>query len=143
MGIIREIFGHDSKGENIYSYTITNESGMTIRVIELGAALQSVETADRNGKYADVVLGYDNVKQYETGNGENFGVVVGRNANRIKDAKFMIKGKEYRLAKNDGENNLHSGPDGFEKKLWKVSEISEDKNADGTVRLLRMREDRR
>lgn len=67
MGIIREIFGHDSKGENIYSYTITNESGMTIRVIELGAALQSVETADRNGKYADVVLGYDNVKQYETG----------------------------------------------------------------------------
>ena len=125
MGIIREVFGHDSKGENIYSYTITNESGMTIRVIELGAALQSVETADRNGKYADVVLGYDNVKQYETGNGENFGVVVGRNANRIKDAKFMIKGKEYRLAKNDGENNLHSGPDGYSRRRWD-SEIVED-----------------
>lgn len=125
MGIIREIFGHDSKGENVYSYTITNGSGMTIRVIELGAALQSVETADRDGRYADVVLGYDNVKQYETGNSENFGVVVGRNANRIKDAKFMIKGKEYKLAKNDGENNLHSGPDGYSSRRWE-SEIVED-----------------
>ena len=91
MGIIREVFGHDSHGATVYSYTVTNDHGTRIRLIEMGAALQSLEVADRDGNFADVVLGYDNVAQYETANGENFGVVVGRNANRIKDARFMIK----------------------------------------------------
>ena len=125
MSIIREIFGHDGKGENVYSYTITNDNGMMVRVIEMGAAIQAVETADRDGNYADVVLGYDNVKQYETANGDNLGVVVGRNANRIKDGRFVIKGKVYQLAKNDGENNLHSGPNGYSSRRWN-SEIVED-----------------
>ena len=125
MGIIREVFGHDSHGATVYSYTVTNDHGTRIRLIEMGAALQSLEVADRDGNFADVVLGYDNVAQYETANGENFGVVVGRNANRIKDARFMIKGKEYKLAKNSGENNLHSGPDGYSSRRWE-SEIADN-----------------
>lgn len=118
MGIIKEVFGQNSKGETVYSFTVTNGNGTKMKVIELGAALQSLETADREGKLSDVVLGYDNVGQYETGNGENFGVVIGRIANRTKDARFTINGVEYNLAKNNGENNLHSGPDSYSRRRW-------------------------
>ena len=125
MGIIKEVFGHDSHGEKVYSYTVTNEHGTRMRVIEIGAALQSLEVADRDGNFADVVLGFDNVEQYEKENGANFGAVVGRNANRIKNGHFVINGKEYQLAINDGRNNLHSGPDGYSSRKWS-SEIVED-----------------
>ena len=98
-----------------------------MRVIEIrGVHFESLEVADRDGNFADVVLGFDNVEQYEKENGANFGAVVGRNANRIKNGHFVINGKESnQLAINDGRNNLHSGPDGYSSRKWN-SEIVED-----------------
>ena len=71
-----------------------------------------------------MVLGYDDLKSYEK-NGCFFGAVIGRSGNRIEGGRFQLDGQEYVLAKNENDNNLHSGPDGFEKKMWKVEECSE------------------
>lgn len=125
MSIVRELFGYSSRNEAVYSYTVVNDNGTTMRLIEIGAALQSLKVADREGRFEDVVLGYDNLEQYEKGNGCYLGVVVGRNANRIKDGRFMINGKVYQLEKNDGANNLHSGSNCYSNRRWE-GQIVED-----------------
>ena len=109
-------------------YHLENSSGAYVEVTELGAVLVKVCVPDREGVLTDVVLGFDNVKQYEE-NPFFFGVVVGRNCNRIGGAKFNLFGKEIRLAANENGNNLHSGPDGFETKMWKATEISQEKQS--------------
>ena len=76
----------------------------------------------------DVVLGYDDIRGYEI-NGCFFGASIGRSGNRIENSRFFIDDKEVVLAENENHNNLHSGPDGFEKKLWEVKEISQEKNS--------------
>lgn len=129
MSIRKEIFGKNGRGECIASYIMTNENGLELTVIELGAALQSLKAPDRKGQLADVVLGYDNVGQYEKGNSDNLGVVIGRNANRIKDGRFVINGKEYQLAKNDGGNNLHSGPEGYSSRKWDSRIVEDERGA--------------
>ena len=83
---------------------------------------------DRDGRLTDVVLGYDDLAGYEV-NGCFFGATIGRSGNRIAQSRFTLDGKKIVLTPNEGANNLHSGPDGFEKKMWTASEISEDKNA--------------
>ena len=132
MGIVKELFGTSGKGEAVNKYTLTNSNGMKMVVIEMGAALQALYVPDSKGNLADVVLGYDTVEQYETENTENYSVTVGRNANRIKDAKFVINGKEYQLAKNDNNNNLHSGPDVYGTRVWE-SESFEDEEGLGVT----------
>jgi aldose 1-epimerase len=82
---------------------------------------------DAKGNLTDVVLGYDSLEPYLV-NGCSFGAIIGRNGNRIAGARFSIHGTEYTLAANENDNNLHSGPKGFEKRLWSVSEQSEDEN---------------
>ena len=99
-----------------------------MEVTEFGALLVKLCVPDREGKLTDVVLGYDDLESYEV-NGCFFGAVIGRSGNRIAGARFMLGDREVRLAQNENDNNLHSGPDGFEKKLWKVAEISQDKNS--------------
>lgn len=127
MSIKKELFGQDSKGREVLAYTIINKNGMSIKVTDIGAALVSVYAPDRNGELADVVLGYDNVASYETGNDVWLGVTVGRSANRIKDAKFTIDGQTYELAKNDGPNNLHCGPDSYAFRKWDSLIIPDDR----------------
>ena len=74
------------------------------------------------------MLGYDDVQQYEV-NGCFFGAIIGRSGNRIAGARFSLYGQEYQLDKNENDNNLHSGPNGFEKKIWTVKNTDSDKNA--------------
>ncbi len=131
MGITKEVFGK-SNGKLVHKYVLTNENGMQLTLIEMGAVIQSLCVPDKDGKLADVVLGFDNLSQYEKENGDNHGAVVGRNANRIKDAKFVIKGKEYTLVANDGKNNLHSGPDMYSTRIWD-SESFEDEEGLGVT----------
>lgn len=119
MGIISRSFGMTSKGKEATLYTITNKSGMSISVTNFGATLVSVMVPDRNDECLDVVLGYDDVTGYENGT-LFFGASVGRCANRIGGAKFMINGKTYHLEKNDYGNNLHSGTDFYNKRMWEV-----------------------
>ena len=121
----RRAFGTSSKGENTFLYTCTNKNGMMIGVTDFGATLHAVLVPDRDGNLCDVVLGYDNAEQYEEGT-VFFGAIVGRNANRIGGASFMLNGKRYELVKNDGENNLHSGLDFYNVRVWKVKEHTEN-----------------
>lgn len=126
MSITSRKFGTLPTGEEVTIYKIQNSTGAYMEVSDYGAIWVSVYVPDKNGKLTDVVLGYDDVKGYVK-NTPFFGAVIGRNGNRIAGAKFSIYGEEVVLPQNENDNNLHSGPDGFEKKMWKA-EIKEEKN---------------
>lgn len=97
-----------------------------MEVSDFGATLVCLLIPDKDGKLLDVVLGYDNPKQYEGTSRTFMGATVGRNANRIGNASFVLNGKEYKLDKNDGENNLHSGLDFQSFRIWEVKETTEN-----------------
>ncbi|MGK2286342.1 aldose epimerase family protein [Pedomonas sp. V897] len=121
--VARASFGQLSTGETVEAFTLTNNNGVSARVITLGATLQSLVAPDRNGKSADIVLGYATAADYEK-YANYFGVSVGRYANRIGKGRFTLDGKTYQLALNDnGVAALHGGKQGFDKKVWKVLEV--------------------
>jgi aldose 1-epimerase len=108
-------------GSEVTIYNLKNEK-LEVEVMNYGGYVLSIKTPDRSGKVADIVLGFDDPSGYYAANHAKgnpfFGPIVGRYANRIANAKFTLDGKEYTLPKNDGDNTLHSGPDGFHSKLW-------------------------
>ncbi len=108
MNIEKKDFGITRNGEQASRYILTNSNGMQIEVSDFGALLLAVNVADKDGNVKDVALGYDTLEEYYD-NSCGFGAYVGRNANRIKDAKVTIEGVEYQLEANNHENNLHSG----------------------------------
>jgi aldose 1-epimerase len=113
-------------GEKITQYTLTNPSGMIVKIINYGGTVTDIMTHDKNGTMGNVVLGYDSLAGYtQTGN-PYFGCLVGRYANRIAKAKFTLDGKEYKLAANNDVNALHGGLKGFDKRVWKASDINTD-----------------
>ena len=126
--VTQRIFGTLPSGEEDQIYHLENKSGAFAEVLQFGAILVKLCVPDRDGRLTDVVLGYDDLAGYEV-NGCFFGATIGRSGNRIAQSRFTLDGKEIVLTPNEGANNLHSGPDGFEKKMWTASEISEDKNA--------------
>lgn len=128
MSISIRDFGDLSTGETVHIYHLENRSGAYAEVTEYGAILVKVVVPDREGTLTDVVLGYDDVKQYEV-NGCFFGATIGRSGNRIANGTFMIDDRKVVLAQNENENNLHSGPDGMEKKIWQVEEQDGDDNS--------------
>ncbi len=117
--IEKKLFGKLENGKEIYEYALTNSNGMKVKIIDYGAVIVSLEAPDRNGKFADVLLGYDNLDDYIASK-SYFGAIVGRYGNRIGKGKFKLDGKEYQLSINNGENHLHGGIEGFNKKLWSV-----------------------
>lgn len=112
-------------GRNSELYTLENKNGMKIAVTSFGAALVKVIFKDKEDRERDVVLGYDDAEGYNTGD-KFFGAIVGRIANRIGGASFELNGKRYDLVKNDNDNNLHSGLDFYNKRVWNVKETAED-----------------
>ena len=125
--VTEKVFVNLPSGEEAHLYHIENKSGAYIEVSQYGAILVKICVPDKEGRLTDVVLGYDNLESYFV-NGCFFGACIGRSGNRIADSRFMIDGQEVKLTPNEGKNNLHSGPDGFEKKLWKAS-VEETQNA--------------
>lgn len=121
----KRAFGENSKGEKASLYTFENAKGMRMAITDLGATLQAVLVPDKDGILRDVVLGHDDAEGYEKGSG-CFGATVGRNANRIGKASFTINGKQYTLGKNNNQNNLHSGPDYYFFRVWKVTETTDN-----------------
>lgn len=119
MAYKKEQWGVMPSGEAVFLYTLMNENGVSASFTDLGGTWVSMVVFDRDGKATDVVLGYDSVADYLE-NPPHFGALVGRNANRIGGARFTLNGKEYRLAANDGENNLHSAPDLYHDRLWEA-----------------------
>jgi aldose 1-epimerase len=117
--ISKQSFGKMPDGQSVDMYTLRNSQGAEATIITYGGIVQSLKMPDRNGKFDDVVLGYDHLDGYVTNN-PYFGCLVGRYGNRIGDAKFTLDGKTYTLAANNGDNHLHGGIKGFDKVLWKV-----------------------
>ena len=119
MEVTKTAFGKTSDGTAVDLYTLSNGTGMTVAIITYGGAVMSVTAPDRAGKYADVVLGMDSVAGYQSQTAF-FGALIGRYGNRIGHAQFQLDGKTYHLPKNDGDNTLHGGPAGFDKRVWTV-----------------------
>jgi len=127
-GIKRSVFGKMPDGQEVHLYTLTNANGMQVAITNFGGRIVSIMAPDRNGKMADVVLGFDNLQDYMKYN-TYFGALVGRYANRIGGAKFTLDGKVYHLPVNNGPNSLHGGTKGFDKRVWTAKEIPGDEPA--------------
>lgn len=126
MGCTKTEFGKLEDGTAVYRYTLTNEQGASASFTDLGGIWLTMVVPDRDGKMADVVLGYDTVQGILTGPGHP-GEPVGRNANRIGGAKFTLNGVAYELEKNSGgKHNLHSGPDYYRNRVWEAHVEEED-----------------
>ena len=121
---MKKTFGILPSGEAATLYTI-RAGGLTACVTDYGASLVRLLVPDQAGVLADVVLGYDDCNGYRTANGAALGATVGRNANRLKDASFELNGIVYQIPTNEGSNNLHSGPDFFFQRMWKLVEHTE------------------
>jgi aldose 1-epimerase len=109
-------------GKDVWLFTLVNAHGLKAKITNYGATLTALETPDRNGKPADVVLGFDDLADYEQGTAF-FGATVGRVANRIRNATFSLEGKQYHLAANDPPHHLHGGPRGFYKVVWDARSV--------------------
>lgn len=117
MEIEQELWGMTPEGEAVIRYTMRNESGSLVRLTNLGAAVVAIEVPDRDGRIADVALGYRDPMSYR-GDGAAMGKTVGRVANRIAQGRMQIDGVEYRLEINNGRNHLHGGTNNFANRLW-------------------------
>lgn len=117
MEVKETLWGTSPCGKEIYRYTITNSKGAYVTLGSIGAAIVGITVPDRDGRLADVVLGYDDAMSY-FGDGPCAGKCPGRYANRIAKGRFQLGGKEYELPVNNGPNHLHGGPKGFQNKVW-------------------------
>ncbi|MGO9467477.1 MAG: aldose epimerase family protein [Isosphaeraceae bacterium] len=118
----RMLFGKTADGTAVDLYVLTNGK-ITAKVMTLGGIVTELHVPDRDGKVADVVLGFDNLDSYLAGH-PHFGAITGRFANRIAKGRFTLDGKEYKLAVNNGPNSLHGGLKGFDKVVWKAEDVS-------------------
>lgn len=118
MSIAKKSFGLLASGEEAHLF-ILKEGEITVTLTDYGATLVSILLPDGSGGSDDVLLGCSTLAGY-TGKHPFFGVTVGRYANRIGKARFSLNGKDYQLAKNDGENHLHGGTKGFNTYMWKA-----------------------
>ena len=113
------------------AFTLRNRHGMTVRFIDYGGSVVSIEVPDRSGQMADVVLGYDSLERYEADR-SYFGALIGRYANRIARGRFTLDGHVHAVTVNDGPNHLHGGRRGFHKVPWNVTPF-EDEDVRGAL----------
>jgi aldose 1-epimerase len=114
-----KLFGRTDDGRQVNLYELLNANGLRATVMDYGAILVDLEVPDRNGKLADINLGFDDLDSYIKRN-PLFGAVVGRYANRIENAAFTIDGIEYKITQNAGKNHIHGGnKKRFDKVIWK------------------------
>ncbi|MEP7299377.1 MAG: aldose epimerase family protein [Burkholderiales bacterium] len=125
-------FGHLPDGRAVFEHTLDNGRGLVLRAINLGGIVTALHCPDREGRSANVVLGFSELTDYVERN-PNFGTLVGRFGNRIRGGRFMLDGEPHQLALNDGPNALHGGPGGFGKRWWAIEPLPPE--ADGSVAL--------
>jgi aldose 1-epimerase len=125
MDVTTEEFGSMPDGRKVTAYTCTNANGVSMKLTDYGATVLAVETPDRDGKLANITLGFDKLDGYLKRH-PYFGSTVGRYCNRIAAGKFTLDGKEYTLATNDGANHLHGGENGLDRVLWTAEPIKTD-----------------
>ncbi|MCD6116600.1 galactose mutarotase [bacterium] len=120
--IKKNYFGVLSNGEKVDIYYMKNTKGIELKIMNYGGAIVSAIVPDKNGNFADIVLGHDSFQGYLKAN-PYFGAIVGRYANRIAKGKFTLNGKVYTLATNNGQNHLHGGIKGFDKRIWNATPL--------------------
>lgn len=123
--VTHDVFGIMPDGDTVVRYTLTNDNGMQIRILNYGGIIQSLMVPDKNGKMGDVVLGFDSLQQYIK-ESPYFGALIGRFGNRIAHGTFTLNDSVYHLYLNDGPNSLHGGKSGFDKKIWDVRPFTTD-----------------
>lgn len=117
-------YGKTTDGRPVEIYTLANSKGLAVRVMTLGATLIGVDAPDRNGKFANVTLHLDSFADYDAGH-PSFGSTVGRFANRIGHARFVIDGKEFQITPNSKPHHIHGGKNGFGKLVWAAKPLRE------------------
>jgi aldose 1-epimerase len=123
--ITKAAFGETKDGQAVDLYTLTNAKGLVAKIMTYGGTVVELKVPGRGGKLGDIVLGFDNLSDYEE-KSPYFGCIIGRYGNRIGKAKFSIDGKEYILEANDGEQHLHGGLKGFDKVVWNAESVTVD-----------------
>ena len=131
MSVTQKPFGVDLIGRQMTLYTMTNKIGASVSVLDFGAHIVSIQVPDRNGRMADVCLGFDTLEEYDQ-KPSYLGATIGRVGNRIGGAQFTLNGQTYTLFKNDGPNTLHGGREGFDKKWWR-GQVLEAEGEDAVV----------
>lgn len=121
--IAKQFFGTLEDGQQVYAYTMRNAAGMTVRICEFGGAIMEIRVPDRLGRFSDVLLSFDSLRDYVLGNGYQ-GALIGRVGNRIAGAKFTLDGKEYQLCENKKGYSIHGGKVGFSHRVW--SSLAQD-----------------
>ena len=119
-GITQAPFGELPDGATITQFTLTNANGLVAKILDFGGVITELHAPDRDGKLADVVLGFDTLAPYH-GDSPYFGAVIGRYGNRIDKGRFTLDGKQFRLPVNNGKNHLHGGPGGFDRVKWQAT----------------------
>ena len=119
--VTKRPFGKTPDGTSVDLYTIKTGT-LEAKITNYGGIVTSLKVPDKQGKVADIVLGYDSLDGYLKAS-PFFGALIGRYGNRIGEAKFVLDGKTYSTPQNDGTNTLHGGPKGFDKAVWKAKEI--------------------
>lgn len=115
-------YGRLANGQVVNRYELTNAHGLKVDFIDYGAIVTAIVTPDRRGQFANIVLGLPSLEAYLRYNGTyHFGGLIGRYANRIAGGRFTLEGKTYQVPVNDPPNALHGGPDGFDRRIWKVT----------------------
>lgn len=117
--IAHEPFGTLPDGREVLQYTLKNASGITMKVINYGGIVTSLLVPDKDGNFEDIVLGFDSLSQYVENN-PYFGCLIGRYGNRIAGGKFSLDGTEYTLGRNNDQNHLHGGENGFHTVFWNI-----------------------
>jgi aldose 1-epimerase len=124
----RAAAGSLKDGTRVEAVTLSNGRGVSARILTYGATLQALAAPDASGKTADIILGHDDVADYEAKQGY-LGATVGRYANRIAKARFVLDGMTYQLPTNNGANSLHGGGHGFDRVVWAIKSVSSGKVA--------------
>ncbi|WP_291870882.1 aldose epimerase family protein [Maribacter sp.] len=122
-----ETFLSKHQGKEITLHTLENTNGLVCQITNFGARVVALWVPDKNGNMTDVVVGYGTGKDFVEKKEEYFGATIGRYGNRIGNGRFTLKGKEYILETNNGENHLHGGAEGFHRQIWAVEEIKDSK----------------
>lgn len=126
--ITKKLFGI-LNGVEVYSYTLENKNGMSVKILDRGGVINQINAPDKEGRFVDVIGGYDNVDYYANASGYQ-GALIGRFGNRIAGGKFTLDGKTYTLFCNNNEvNHLHGGKEGFDSKMWMATPIDGDSPA--------------
>jgi aldose 1-epimerase len=116
-------YGTTQGGQAVEIFTMTNDHRLRVRFLSLGGVITEIDVPDRAGRLDDVVLGLNNLREYETLPG-HFGAITGRYANRIGGAQFTLNGQTYHLIANNGPNTLHGGPDALDRQVWTVTPLT-------------------